>query len=153
MEKDECVALAKSMGERVVLHGALSHDKLADLMRKSHLFVLPSFFEGLPLVIMEALASGCRILTTALPGTREILRDVQSNMVNLMELPPLKSVDTPFERDMPLLEQRLSDALELSIGKILANRQPDINGRKKIHKLIPGKKCFQEWKAYIKFCV
>ena len=150
MEKNECVALAKSMGERVVLHGALSHDKLADLMRKSHLFVLPSFFEGLPLVIMEALASGCRILTTALPGTREILRDVQSDMVNLMELPTLKTVDTPFERDMPLLEQRLSDALELSIGKILTNRQPDIKWAQKITQAYTWEKVFSRMESVYK---
>jgi len=150
MEKDECVALAKSMGERVVLHGALSHDKLADLMRKSHLFILPSFFEGLPLVIMEALASGCRILSTALPGTREILSEVQSDMVHLMELPPLKTVDTPFERDMPLLEQRLSDALELSIGKILANRQPDTKWAQKITQAYTWEKVFSRMESVYK---
>ena len=141
-EKDECVALAKSMGGRVILHGALSHDDLATLMRKSHLFVLPSFFEGFPLVIMEALASGCRILTTALPGTREILRDVQSDMVDLIELPPLETVDIPFKKDMPLLEHRLAQALEKSIGKILANRQPDTRWAKEITQAHTWKKVF-----------
>ena len=150
MEKDECVALAKSMGDRVVLHGALSHDKLAELMRNSHLFVLPSFFEGLPLVIMEALASGCRILTTALPGTREILRDLQSDMVDLIELPPLKTVDTPFEKDMPLLEHSLSQALENSIGKILANRQPDTKWAKRITQAHTWEKVFSRMETAYK---
>ncbi|SMD10207.1 Glycosyltransferase involved in cell wall bisynthesis [Desulfocicer vacuolatum DSM 3385] len=132
MEKEACLALAWALGDRVILHGALSHNDLACVMRKAHLFVLPSFFEGLPLVIMEALASGCRILTTALPGTREILKDTQSDMVDLIELPELKNIDTPFEKDIPLLEQRLSQGLENSIKIILSSRQPDIRWAKDI---------------------
>ncbi len=62
----------------------------------------------------------------------------------------IKIVEIPFERDMPLLEQRLSDDLELSIGKILANRQPDTKLSQKIIKAYTWEKVFQEWKAYIK---
>ncbi len=127
-EKDECLELAQSLGDQVVVHGPLSHETLSQLMRQSHLFVLPSFFEGLPLVLMEALSSGCRILTTALPGTREILGDVQSDMVDLLDLPPLQTVDTPFESDLPGLEDDLAKALGHSIHKVLADRQPDFSG-------------------------
>lgn len=72
-EKMDSLALAAKLGNRVTIHGNLEHKDLSILMKCSHLFVLPSFFEGLPLVLMEALACGCRILTTSLPGTREVL--------------------------------------------------------------------------------
>ncbi len=116
--------MAADLGDRVKVHGPLSHETLARLMRKSHLFVLPSFFEGLPLVLMEALSSGCRILTTALPGTRELFEKARSGMVDLLELPTLETVDTPFKKDMPALEQALANALEISITKADQNRQP-----------------------------
>lgn len=125
-EKQECLALAAELGSRVKVHGPLSHESLARLMRRSHLFVLPSFFEGLPLVLMEALSSGCRILTTALPGTREIFEETKSGMVDLLELPTLKTVDTPFPKDMPALKKALAHALEISITKADQNRQPDL---------------------------
>jgi len=125
-EKQECLALAADLGSRVKVHGPLSHESLARLMRKAHLFVLPSFFEGLPLVLMEALSSGCRILTTALPGTREIFEDTRSVMVDLIELPTLETVDTPFQKDIPILEQTLAHALEINITKADQNRQPDL---------------------------
>ncbi|MCG8550306.1 MAG: glycosyltransferase family 4 protein [Desulfobacterales bacterium] len=125
-EKQDCLALAAALGGRVKVHGPLPHETLARLMRKSHLFVLPSFFEGLPLVLMEALSSGCRILTTALPGTRELFEQARSGMVDLLELPSLETIDTPFEKDMPALEQALVHALETSIRKAHTNRQPDI---------------------------
>nr|WP_319392913.1 glycosyltransferase family 4 protein [uncultured Desulfobacter sp.] len=131
-EKEECLALAADLGDRVKVLGPLSHAHLARLMRRSHLFVLPSFFEGLPLVLMEALSSGCRILTTALPGTREIFEQTRSDMVDLLTLPPLETVDTPFQKDMPALEQALANALGKSIAKTDRNRQPDLD---QVHKL------------------
>lgn len=126
MENQECLELAAGLGARVMVHGALSHHDLAELMRKCHVFVLPSFFEGLPLVLMEALSSGCRLLTTDLPGTCEVLGERQADMVDLISLPPLETVDTPFERDWPALEKELAVALESVIGKSIRQRQPDI---------------------------
>ncbi|MDP3429866.1 MAG: glycosyltransferase family 4 protein, partial [Desulfomicrobium sp.] len=49
-ERDLCLELAAGLGDRVTVHGVLSHEKLGDLMRRCDIFVLPSFFEGLPLV-------------------------------------------------------------------------------------------------------
>lgn len=125
-EKQECLALAADLDDRINVHGPLPHESLARLMRRAHLFVLPSFFEGLPLVLMEALSSGCRILTTALPGTREIFEGPRAGMVDFLELPTLETVDTPFQKDMPALEQALAHALEISITKADQNRQPDL---------------------------
>ena len=39
-------------------------------MNQSDVFVLPSFYEGLPLVIIEALACGTYVICTDLPGIR-----------------------------------------------------------------------------------
>ncbi|WP_022665514.1 glycosyltransferase family 4 protein [Desulfospira joergensenii] len=146
-EEKECLDLARSLGERVIVHGPLPHHELARLMRKSHIFVLPSFFEGLPLVLMEALSSGCRILTTALPGTREILGSVRSDMVDLLELPPLETVDTPFQKDIPLLEQALAEALENSIQKTLKKRQPDMARAREITKAYTWEKVFSRMES------
>ena len=75
---------------------------------------------------MEALSSGCRVLTTALPGTREIFEETRSGIIDLLELPALKTIDTPFQKNLPVLEQALAHALKISITKTNQNRQPDI---------------------------
>ncbi|MBI9087866.1 MAG: glycosyltransferase family 4 protein [Desulfobacterium sp.] len=124
-EKALCVRLAKDLGEKVVLHGPLSHPDLADLMKRAHLFVLPSFFEGLPLVLMEALASGCSVVTTALPGTKEVLGHHDCNRISLLGLPELAAVDTPHEADMPLLEKTLATTLAKKIEAIVSKGVPD----------------------------
>ena len=125
-EKKECLDLAGRFNNRVTVHGPLSHTDLAALMRKSHVFVLPSFFEGLPLVLMEALASGCRIITTSLAGTREVLGNSDSSMVDFVELPELETVDSPFERDMEPLKEKLARAIERAVKRSSDHRQPDM---------------------------
>jgi glycosyltransferase involved in cell wall biosynthesis len=91
---------------------------------------------------MEALSSGCRILTTALPGTREILGDTKSSMVDMVQLPPLETVDTPFEKDMPAMEQTLAAALERQIDRIQAQRQPDMAWAQKVTEEFTWEKVF-----------
>ena len=98
-EKSECLELAARLGPRVTIHGAVSQNRLADIMQRSHLFVLPSFYEGLPLVVLEALASGCRTVTTDLPGVADILGDIHTSFLDLVPTPRLREVDQPFEED------------------------------------------------------
>jgi len=124
-EKARCLALAGALKEKVIYHGPLSHDDLGTLLRKSHVFVLPSFYEGLPLVLMEALACGCRLVTTALPGVIELLADDDNPMVRLLDLPPLEAIDTPYEADMPELEIRLASVLAQTIQEVQTHPEPD----------------------------
>lgn len=60
---------------RVELLGAVSQDDLPDLYRWADVFVLPSFSEGLPVVLMEALACGVPVVTTRIAGIPELVVD------------------------------------------------------------------------------
>ncbi len=124
-ERDLCLRLATELGDRVTVHGVLSHRELGGLMRQSDIFVLPSFFEGLPLVLLEALACGCSIVTTDLPGARELFGESPPRTVRLVELPPLETVDRPFKADEPLLESRLTEALQAGMADVLGGVEPD----------------------------
>lgn len=124
-EKQTCLDLASRLGSQAVYHGPLSHEDLATLMGRCHLFVLPSFFEGVPLVLMEALACGCRVLSTDLPGAKEILSPADGSHISFFDLPPLKTIDSPHEKDEPMLEENLADQLKQVMGKIL--RDPEID--------------------------
>ena len=123
-EYDLCIDLARRLGERVTLHGYVSHSRLAELMKQAHVQVLPSFFEGLPLVLFEGLASGCRVITTELPGFREFFGQVKEDTVHLIPLPPLETIDRPYPKD----EGHLIDALCGSLLKMIAivRRAPNV---------------------------
>lgn len=80
----------------VVLTGQISQEEAADIYHRSHIFVLPSYFEGMPLVVPEALASGLKVAVTDLPGFREWLRPY-AGRVRLIPLPAMESLDRPTE--------------------------------------------------------
>ncbi len=54
---------------------------LPDLMRVSDLYVMSSLWEGLPLVLLEAMACGMANVGTAIEGIEEVIVDGQSGLV------------------------------------------------------------------------
>jgi len=63
----------------VALPGILTD--LGKIIQAADLFVLPSLWEGLPLVLLEAMAAGCAVLGTRIPGIGEILRDGETGRI------------------------------------------------------------------------
>ncbi len=55
----------------IKMTGRVSQKELASFYRKNDLFILPSFNEGLPLSVIEALACGLHVIMTDLPGVQE----------------------------------------------------------------------------------
>ena len=122
-EKEEVLALTRPLGTRVMIHGPLPQEEMAAILRKAHLAVLPSFFEGLPLVVLEVLAAGCRVVATALPGVMEMLDGFQSETVSLVPRPRLKSQDQPYAEDEEVFVWELTRALETQVQA--TQRQPE----------------------------
>ena len=110
-EYNHCIKLAEKLGPKVTNHGYVSHHMLAELMQKAHVQVLPSFFEGLPLVLFEGLASGCRIITTRLSGFGEIFGRAKKETIDLIQLPILETIDKPYQKDETHLEYVLSKSI------------------------------------------
>ncbi len=100
-----------AMEPRVELHGQLSQKELAELMRRTSVCVLPSFYEGLPLVLVEALACGCRLVATDLPGIVEEIAPRIGAALELVELPTMAAIDTPVEAECPAFVDRLENGL------------------------------------------
>jgi len=61
--------------QQVVFAGALNQDQVRAWYRDSDVFALPSFAEGIPVVLMEAMASGVPCVTTRITGIPELIRD------------------------------------------------------------------------------
>jgi colanic acid/amylovoran biosynthesis glycosyltransferase len=61
------------LGEQVRLVGSKSAEEVRSYLTAARLFVLPSFAEGLPVVIMEALALARPVVVTAIAGTPELV--------------------------------------------------------------------------------
>jgi colanic acid/amylovoran biosynthesis glycosyltransferase len=64
----------RDLNNHVCLRGWRSGDEIVDALGRSRVFVLPSFAEGLPVVIMEALAMGRPVISSSLSGIPELVR-------------------------------------------------------------------------------
>lgn len=67
--------LAEPMGEAVRFTGYLSQAEVAERLAQADAFVLPSFAEGLPVVLMEALAAGKTAIAPRVAGVAELIED------------------------------------------------------------------------------
>jgi len=78
----EKLIAARNLGDRVRLAGACNHDRLFEHYESSDAFVLSSFLEGLPVVLMEAMAMELPAVATWITGVPEIIeKDVEGLLV------------------------------------------------------------------------
>jgi len=70
--------------QNVRFYGRASEGELRELYRDTDIFVLPSEREGMPLVLLEALAMGLPVVATDIPGTRDVI----GHGVNGVLVPP-----------------------------------------------------------------
>ncbi|MEM6749792.1 MAG: glycosyltransferase family 4 protein [Planctomycetota bacterium] len=66
---------ARGVADRVTLVGPVGQDKMPARFAAADGFVLPSFAEGVPTVLMEAMAAGRPVVATAIAGTPELVED------------------------------------------------------------------------------
>ena len=106
--------------------GQIPQPVLAEILRTSDIFVLPSYFEGLPLVLIEAMASGAVPVSTDLPGVREwIDANVTRPSVRYVAMPEMKSVDEPTSEGRSFFTVRLRDCLASAVRDISRSGVPE----------------------------
>jgi glycosyltransferase involved in cell wall biosynthesis len=75
------IAARAGVGDHVRFAGSISQDDVAHLHRASDALIHPTFYDPFPRVVIEALASGCPVITTASCGAAEILSDGRQGFI------------------------------------------------------------------------
>jgi glycosyltransferase involved in cell wall biosynthesis len=114
-EAEELRARLARLAPLVCDHGQLAQPELAELMRRAAVCVLPSFYEGVPLVLAEAAACGCRLVATRLAGVEGELVPHLGPVLELVAPPPLRGADRPEPEALP----RFVDELAAAIARAL----------------------------------
>ncbi len=71
----EAQAHSLGLSEAITFMGYRNQDEVADLLAASSALVLPSFAEGVPVVLMEAMAAGLPVVATQIAGIPELVQD------------------------------------------------------------------------------
>jgi glycosyltransferase involved in cell wall biosynthesis len=111
----ERLAARLGVAESVTFTGSLSHDDVLERYAEADVFCLPSFGEGLPVVLMEAMAMELPVVASQVMGVSELVEhDVSGLLV------------TPARPDL------LADALERLASDPALRASMGAAGRKKV---------------------
>lgn len=92
-------------------------------LEQTSVFVLPSYHEGTPKTVLEAMACGRAVITTDAPGCRETVTDAGNGL-----LIPVKDTDALISAmeqligDIPLCEQMGTEGRKIAVAKYDVNR-------------------------------
>lgn len=89
--RSEFESLLKELGPKVTYHGYIGKDKKEEILRSADILLLPSYREGLPISILEAMATSCAVITTPVGAIPEILTADNAVIVEPRNIPQLES--------------------------------------------------------------
>jgi len=72
---------SNNLSRKVELIGWIPHDKVADYLNELKLLVLPSYSEGLPTIVLEAMACGTPVLATPVGGVPDVIKDGETGFI------------------------------------------------------------------------
>lgn len=124
----ERLVAAYGLGERVRITGWIDAKRVRDEMLAARALVLPSFAEGLPVVIMEAMALRRPVVTTYVAGIPELVRSGEDGW-----LVPAGSVEALVGAMEDVLMQPaavLQDMGEAARSRAIARHDADVEAGK-----------------------
>ncbi len=132
---NEIVKLASKSPFKINFLGKLEQRELAELFNRSQIFVLPSFYEGLPVVVLEALSCGTDVITTDILGVKEWIGSEinDSGKIEYVPLPFMEKEGIPKDEELYVFENNLYNSIDSKIQSLLnkSNKKTSINMSKK----------------------
>ncbi|AWB08199.1 glycosyltransferase family 4 protein (plasmid) [Azospirillum humicireducens] len=105
----EAQAARLGLSERVAFRGWLGRDELPAAYRAADAFVFPSRDEGMPNVVLEAMAAGLPVVATRIAGNRDLVVEEETGlMLDADDTPALAAALARLAED-PALRRRLGE--------------------------------------------
>jgi glycosyltransferase involved in cell wall biosynthesis len=113
-KRDVLLSLNRSLGLGDTVHFLGVRKDVSNLMDASKIFVLPSRWEGLPMVILEAMAHGLPVISTPVGGIPEVITNGENGILIPKENPySLSEAILRVLNNEELLEKLSQNAYEI----------------------------------------
>lgn len=115
-EEDKLLACIKESGlqDMAKFEGFVSGEKKIECLNWADVYILPSFNEGLPIGILEAMSYGHPIISTPVGGISEVVKDgVNGIMVEPGNVQEIAKAISSFVEDKKLIKEYGTKSIEL----------------------------------------
>ena len=102
-----------NLNDKVKCVGWIPHDKLPDYLNELRLLVLPSYTEGLPNIMLEAMVCGTPVLATPVGAIPDIIKDGETGFIMGNNSPECIAANVMKVLEHPNLEEIVENAREL----------------------------------------
>jgi len=102
-----------SLEDKVNLVGWVPHDKISGYLNELYLLVLPSYTEGVPNIILEAMACGTPVLATLVGAIPDFIKDGETGFIISNASPLYLANDIERALNHPSLARIASNAKKL----------------------------------------
>lgn len=124
----EAMVSRHGLSARVRITGWISSDQVRDEILACRAMVLPSFAEGLPVVLMEAMALRRPVLTTAVAGIPELVRNGETGW--LFSAGSLEELANALAECLLTPVSQLAAMGEAAYTRVIARHSVDIEAKK-----------------------
>jgi len=113
--------ISSEVSTQFIYHGELkSEEKIKDVLQNSDVLVLPSFSEGMPTVILEAMASGCAIIASDVGAVAEQVDSSNGWLIEAGNKVQIKNaIESAVEIDNEMLYQMKLSSMQKIKEKFL----------------------------------
>ena len=102
-----------NLEDAVTTTGWITHDKLPEYLNQLRLLVVPSYTEGLPNIILEAMACGTPVLVTPVGAIPDIIQDRKTGFIIKNNTPSVIAKGIIKAIEYPKVESIIENAQKL----------------------------------------
>lgn len=101
--KEPFLSSVAKLGDKATYHGYVNKERKEELLRRADVLVLPSYREGLPISILEAMANSCAVITTPVGAIPELFDGRNAVIIPPRNVEALKIAISLLIKDTGLL--------------------------------------------------